>query len=74
MIVSSTWVNISAGECLVTKNGTNLLKLAYASSSPTTEATVGVSTNLPQRFPLITGKSLWAQAAKEDVSITVDIL
>ena len=74
MDISQSWVEIATGECILTKHGTKPLMLAYSSGSPTTEDTMGVSVNIPQRFPLVAGKTLWAKAPKTNISITVEII
>ena len=74
MIITQTWVQVATASCLVTRNGTRPVSLCYASSSPTTEATIAVETNLPQQFPTVSGRTLWAKAIKGDVSLTVNIL
>ena len=74
MNITQSWVEVATGDCLLIKHGTKPLMLAYSIGSPTTEDTLGVSVNIPQRFPLVAGKTLWAKAPKTDISITVEII
>ena len=72
MLITDTWVQIADLGCVLQKQGTNALTLAYSSGTPTDATdTIGVAHNLPQTLPAVTSKVLWAIAKNGDVGMTV---
>jgi len=73
MLITDTWVQIAAAGCVLQRAGTTNLTLAYSSGEPA-EGTdeFSVAHNLPQVFPAVGSKTLWARAKNGDVNISVE--
>ena len=75
MLIENVWVEIATTACVVQKHGTANLTVAYSNGSPDASAEeFAIRHTLPQTFPEVVTKTLWAKCKTGKVEIAAEDL